>query len=169
MKRFLIAVALMLFAAPAFADPIEYTITFTFTEGDPRVKVGTTHYTYDPVTGIFKDLIVRWTLDAGDRQDSFWGDFSRYGDIIQDLQRTGHRWSGGLEFFHAAFGFGYGDAYIMYNSSYEGRLVAHGTYTITESDKTAVPEPGTLTLLSIALAVGVVRFRKAKRSMDHHT
>src|SRR5688572_3837873 len=63
MKRSLILLVFLLFAVPAFADPIPYTITWTLTGGTPgAVAPGNQTYTYDPIAKLFAGLSIWWEV-----------------------------------------------------------------------------------------------------------
>jgi hypothetical protein len=174
--RLLIALAVcFLFAVPAFADPIQYTITWTLTDG--TTAPNTAQYGYGPVTSEFSAM----EIGIRDYWDVFVVEFNRFNDGSladrqeyqrQLLDQADNFWAitsdGGLPImFRLNFG-SYGGSYGVGfgQPEWPQPIWGQGTFTVTGPAIPAVPESGTLTLLSIALAFGLVTKRKWNRELS---
>jgi len=168
-RRLLIPVAaLILFAIPAQADPITYRIDFTTLTG-----VGTVDdmiFTYDPTTELFSSFLMVWhaTYEMGfifgsciichGADPNSWSSLGKQNFL--DTLRVGGVWGAFDTTRGLVRGFNLGGYVVWMNGvGHNTGDTASGTFKTT-GPAAPVPEPGTLTLLSIALGIGLVWFRR---------
>ena len=167
-----------LFAAPAQADPIAYTITWTlfpvdvpYTHAPPP-----TAYTYDPDTALFGGFVVLWEgheipVAAWINGLEYENESRRRAMQASLLSNSDNEWYARWDWL----GYITLDLYGVFldfgvSNGPPETITAHGMYTVTAADAgrapiAPVPEPATLTLCGIGIA-GVLITRGRRRGRE---